>query len=317
MKFLMKPWVKTVILTLLTTAISVLVGMLGNWDVHQQAFLGKVIMLIVTVILYIVALIWYATVEVNRRRSLEVLERQVDAFTDLVINIIYTCGTNAADINKCIHHVNQAKVIDTNIWNFKDSCSQLCRLIYMSLFKMGKSRECAVAYVALDEDSRYEDTVRMIAYANKNMNAPSVYNRPRQFTSACEDSGAYHDLKLFCKGSRKEQGWANRDVRWGAEEVEEVFCYASLEEEAEHKGLYQLYIGIPVICDDRKMVGLLEVVGMDNTKFGCLTKKELEEVVDKLLVPYANIFLLLHKMEKALFAGVPTRALPATPSLIY
>ena len=81
--FLMKPWVKTIIITVLTTAISILVGMLGNWDSRQSAFWLKVIGLGTIVILYIITLIWYATVEVNRRRTLEVLEQQVDAFSDL------------------------------------------------------------------------------------------------------------------------------------------------------------------------------------------------------------------------------------------
>lgn len=302
--FLMKPWVKTIIITLLTTAVSVLVGMLGNWDSSQNAFWAKIIALVIIVVLYTVALIWYATAEVNRRRTMEVLEKQVEAFTDLVINVVSACGSNAADINTCIHRVNETKEIDPNIWNFRKSSRTLCSQIYMSLCRLGGSRDCAVAYVALDEGTGHDDTARMIAYANKNMNAPSVYNRPRQFTGACDDDNAYHDLKLFCKGSGAGLGRTNNDIRWGVAEVEKVFRYATPEEAAKHKGRYHSYIGIPVICDNRKMVGLLEVVGMDDSRFGCLTKKELEEVADKLLVPYANLFLLLHKMEKALFAGV-------------
>lgn len=65
----------------------------------------------------------------------------------------------------------------------------------------------------------------------------------------------------------------------------------------------KFFVGIPVFCDNRKMVGLLEVVGFDDDRLGCLTREEMEEKVNKYLVPYANMLLLVHKMEKALFAG--------------
>lgn len=303
-KVLMKPAVKAFIMTLFTTAISVLVGMLGTWDSNSPGFWVKLIGLIVVVALYVVILAWYTTAEVNKRRTLEVLERQVEAFTDLVINFISACETNAADINNCIHHVNDTHKIDPNIWDFKKASRALCAQIYFSICKLGKSRDYGVAYVALDEGADATDTVKMIAYANKNMHSPSVYGRPRHFLEAGKNADAYHDLKLFYKGSEGVDGATNNDIRWGVEEVKEVFRYSSQEAMMRSQEKYHAYIGIPVFCDNRKMVGLLEVVAMDETKFGCLTKKELEEVADKLLVPYANLFLLIHKMEKALFAGV-------------
>ena len=51
------------------------------------------------------------------------------------------------------------------------------------------------------------------------------------------------------------------------------------------------------------MIGLLEIVGLDNSMLSCVSKEELEEVTNKFLVPYANVFLLLHKMERALLVG--------------
>lgn len=177
--FALKPWVKTMILTVFTTVISILVGRLGTWESTQPDFGGKVAALVVAVVLYIVTLIWYTTAEVNRRRTVEVLEQQVEAFTDLVINIISTCEMNAADINQCIHHVNETQKIDPNIWNFKKSSKMLCRQIYSSICQLGKSKNYAVAYVALDEGAADKDTVMLIAYANKNMHSPSIYDKPR------------------------------------------------------------------------------------------------------------------------------------------
>lgn len=302
--FFLKPWVKTIIITAFTTAISILVGMLGTWNKDQPNFIGKIIALVAVVVIYTITLICYTTAEVNRRRKVEELERQVEAFTDLVINFISACEMNAADINQCIHHVNETHQINPNIWNFKKSSRMLCRQIYDSICRLGNSRNYAVAYVALDEDAADKDTVKLIAYANKNMHSPSIFDRPRRFGDAWDIADAYHDLKLFCKASRGLGGATSNDVLWGTDEIGKAFRYPSQEAMARNQGKYHAYVGIPVFCDNRKMVGLLEVIGLDESKFGCLTKKELEEVADKLLVPYANLFLLIHKMEKALLAGV-------------
>ena len=128
----------------------------------------------------------------------------------------------------------------------------------------------------------------MFEYANQNRQAPSVYDKPRQFKDI-DIKTAYHDVKLFSEGK------SDIDIRMGVKEVDDVFLRG--------RGKYHLYIGIPVFCDDKKMIGLLEVIALDETMLGCTTKEELEEIVSKYLVPYANIFLLMHKMEKALLVG--------------
>lgn len=52
-----------------------------------------------------------------------------------------------------------------DIWNFKKSSKMLCRQIYSSICQLGKSKNYAVAYVALDEGAADKDTVMLIAYA--------------------------------------------------------------------------------------------------------------------------------------------------------
>ena len=244
--------VKMIIITLLTTAVSVLVGMLGDWNPYQNAFLGKVVALAVIVVLYLVDLIWYATVEVNRRQTVEVLEQQVEAFTNLVINIISTCEMNAADINQCIHHVNETQKIDPNIWNFKKSCKMLCRQIYSRICQLGKSKNYAVAYVALDEGAANKDTVMLIAYANQNMHSPSIYDKPRHFADAYNTVDAYHDLKLFSKAEKGISGATSNDVLLGVDEVTLAFRYPTQEAMTKNQGKYHAYVGIPVFCDNRR-----------------------------------------------------------------
>ena len=143
-------------------------------------------------------------------------------------------------------------------------------------------------YVKLVEDDGVEDKVEMIAYANQNRHKPSILGRKRKFKDI-DTSSAYHDLRLF------NEAKSDNSIYMGASEVDKVFV--------RNGGKHHLYIGIPVFCDSKKMIGLLEVVGLDDSMLGCTSREELDEATNKFLVPYANVFLLLHKMEKALLVG--------------
>lgn len=292
--FLTRPPVKITIVSILTIIISILVSLLGTWDKNQANFVMKLICFFACVVLYIGLMIFYTTDEVNHRRLLEVYKGRIDTFEDLVISIISICETNATDINKSIHHINEAKTIDLNIWSFDKSCKEICEHVFNNVCKLGNSKRYGVAYVKLLESDTNQDRVQMIAYANQNRHKPSVFNVKRQFKDINPEN-AFHDLCLF------REAKSDNDIRFSQEEVDAVFAHTSKGNK--NKGKYHFYIGIPVFCDNRKMIGLLEVIGFDDTKLGCITREEAEEITNKYLVPYANVFLLLHKMEKALLAG--------------
>lgn len=286
--FFLRPPVKNVVIALLTTAVSVCVALLGNWSSSQAFFLPKIIAFGICVAIYVVILAAYTTAEVNQRRSLEILQRQVSTFEDLIISIISICETNAADINDCIHRVIETNEIDLGLWSFKKACRSICGYIYGNICKLGDSKKYGVAYIKLVEGDGVENKVEMIAYANQNKHKPSILGVQRQFKDI-DLATAYHDLCLFSAAK------SDNNICMGVTEVDKIFV--------RNKGKHHLYIGIPVFCDNNKMIGLLEIVGLDDTMLGCITKEELEEVTNKFLVPYANVFLLLHKMEKALLVG--------------
>ena len=154
-------------------------------------------------------------------------------------------------------------------------------------------KQYEVAYVRLIEGKGSEDNVELIAFANQNNTTPAIFKKPRKFRNI-KRKHAYHDLWLFNRSR------SDLDIVIGVENVNQIFRHSANEDAL---GKYHLYVGIPVFCANRKMVGLLEIVGLDDTRFNCVTDEEIEEVANKFLVPYANIFLLLHKMEKALLAG--------------
>lgn len=301
--FFKKPPVKTIILTLLTICVSVSVAILGNWAPSQGHFILKIVFFLVCVIADLVTLCIYTRIEVNDHRTAEIQKRQAGTFEDLITSIISICETNATNINNCIHEVNRIQKIDLNIWSFNKACGAICDSIYNNICKLGNSKKYGVAFVRLIEEGD-ESEVEMVAYANQNRRKPTVFGKKRSFKNIDLHS-AYHDLCLFYEAK------SDIDIVMGVEEVAKVFV--------QNKGTIKkrhLYIGIPVICDNRKMIGLLEIVGMDESMLNCITREEVEEVVSKFLVPYAYMFLLIHKMEKALLAGTGSDNASATSATV-
>lgn len=299
--FFTKPVNKAFISAAFTVIIGVITSILGNWDTSQPFFALKVFLFILLIILYFVFTIFCTKIDLKQRYSNEVLKNQVDTFEALVISIISICQTTASDVNTCIHLANEKHIIDPNIWNYEKSCRLITEHIYSNICKLSNSKKYGVAYIRLIEDKNNESEVEMVAYANQNHHKPTIFKKKRPFKGENINlNNAYHDICLFADGK------ADTDIRFGSDEVNEVFVYDSKEKAAKNRNKYHLYIGIPVFCDNNKMIGLLEIVGLDESKLKCATKEEVDEIVNKFFVPYANIFLLLHKLEKALLAGTKT-----------
>lgn len=288
-----RPIVKSIAIALLTTTVSLSIGLLGNWNSNQSKFLLKILFFIISIIIYFVVLGYYAANEVNDRKANETKDKQINIYQDVLTNIISICHNTSTEINTSIHIVNKTKKIDLNIWSFNKACRLFCDLIYNSICILGDCKEYEVSYVRLKENNNSKNIVYMNAYANKNKIKPSNFNIPRCFDDIDEDK-FYYDLKLF-KTNRNDI-----DVIVGRENIKKFFGYRSNKKRDNSK--YNQYIGIPIFCNDEKMIGLLQVVSLNNASFG-LSEEEVKEIANKYLNPYANMFLILHKMEKALLAG--------------
>lgn len=283
--FLVRPVVKHAILAILTVAVSTFVSMVGIFKSSGLIFGIMLALSIVSALAYIIATALYAKNEVNSRRVTEVQAHQLEAFKDMANNIVSICQDNVEAVNRCIHEASKNGQVNLNIWGFNNICKNICGCAFNTVKRLSGSEHYSIEYVRLIEDDK-EDSVATVGYANQNMQAPRTFNRVRPFKNI--DKDAFRDLWLF-KNSN-----SNIAISFGKEEIANDLARPNNK---------TLYVGIPVLCHDEKMVGLLQIIGTDNTKLGCLTKSEAEEVVGKFFVPYANLFLLLHKMEKALFAG--------------
>ncbi len=279
-----KPVHKIIVQSIITAGITITSSLPGTFDFSQQGFKTELLAFLFFILLELVFMIASTTVEVNTRRAKEELEKQMLGFKKLGTNIIKICEGNANDLNKCLNAVNDNK-IDLNLWSFDTASSILCQCIYEFLKEMFKDDNFEIAYVRRGRKANKQDIICMNAYANNGNSMPGLWCKERVVSK-----DKHHDAQLF------QSGKGDVEVLIDENSIDEKFSYPNGK-----KTVYKQYVSVPVMCNT-KMIGLLEIMTLGEAKMG-LTKDEVLEMANKFLVPYARMFLLLHKTEKALLVG--------------
>ena len=291
--WLIKPVIKGSLLGGLTVFIGVLSTIVGLvTDTTSRAIL--LIVIGILVLAYLVLTIFYGTYEVNYIARTKRLEYQNETFEYAMISLISIFQQSARNANKLIHEIVDNGKINLNSWNFDLASTLVCEKTYNMLCKLDKdSSDFAVGYIRLDESNVADQVIYMNAYANRTMTQPTVFLKKRKVN----DPKAYYDARLFSNNI------ADIQILMDETEIAGAFEYRTRESRDESKK-YTQYIGIPVLCDKEsgsKMVGLLEIVCLNGHKLST-DKSTVKEMVEKYFVPYAQLLLLLHKLEKALLA---------------
>ena len=206
--------------------------------------------------------------------------------------IILVSQDNSSEMNECMHDYLVDGKINSQIWNYKKACYHLCATLYEFSIKLTKNENIEVSYVKLNESTSNE--IQLYAYRNRSNQSPTLLNKTRNFLNT--EAVMYYDMKMF-KNNRAET-----KVLYGSETIN-IHFYRTSEELEKKPKKYKEYVAIPVFCNNKKMVGLLQIACLEDCS---LAENEavLKEVADKFFVPYANLFLLLHKMNKALHLGI-------------
>lgn len=292
--FLNKPQIKNILLAIPGIIIGAICSAMGSWDIRNLYFWIKVVCALICLVLYIILLIFYSTNEVNERRIKKILKEQINAYEEVMISIDNICKECSSGVNSALHEILEEGKYKFKIWNFDKACMLTCSHVYNLLVKLsGGSKDFGIAYIKLEENVKPETKIRMCGFANQNMHKPSIYGKSRPFNN--DDDRNYHDTDLF------KIGKSDIEIIMGSDKIDEVFSYTSKQSRKENRKKYNQYIAIPVICDDTKMIGLLEIICFNDVKLAT-TDKELKELASKYFVPYSYLMLLLHKMEKALLA---------------
>lgn len=292
--WLQKPLVKNLLLSILVLIIGGICSAMGSWDrINDKLFWYKLFALVVSAIVYIVLLVFYGTKEVNNRRVISILKNQNSAYDELLANIISICKETASDVTTVIRQIKNSGIINLETWNFDKACNAACRSVYNITKNICGSADIAVAYVRLDDSEYPAKKIYLNSFANQTHLRPSIFGKKRIFSE--EYPNSYHDVDLFRSGS------SEIEIVIGNENIDNIFAYTDKGSHADGKKKYSQYVAIPVFCKDEKMVGLLEIVALNDAKIG-LNVNEVREVALKYFVPQSYLFLLLYKLERSLLA---------------
>lgn len=290
-QFLNRPIIKAISIGGLTTVIGGICSALGSWDFDNDKYIfGKIAALVFFVILYLVLIACHSTWEFNDKKASRLYEQQNKAFEEVLSGIISLCKLSADGASDVIHEIIDKSNADLKIWSFDKACQWVCQTVYRLLCTIGSGKDFEVVYDRLDESNKPEIEVYANSYANKDNKRPSIYGKRRSI-----NDDEYHDIELF------RLKCSDIEIIIGHEEIDMVFQHKTREKRNVNRKKYNQYIAIPIFCNDKKMIGLFEIVCLNKTELG-KNKEEIEETVSKYLIPYSFLVLILHKLERALIA---------------
>ncbi len=301
--FFNRPAVKAVVNGVLSLVVATLASVF--FSQNEKSWLLGIITATVFVG-YIFCLIFYALADTNLKKENDGLKEDINSWIDsakvynnAIQGLSALCQISANRTNMQIHEIVDNARIDCNTWNFDMASSLVCKEIYTRIIKdlCVKSTstgiiDIEVCYVKMTESGTRGKThrhVNLCAYYNPSERPPKLLKTNRDLASKKQ----YYDAKLFIENN------SEIIILKNSEEIKKKFL---LSPDKEYD--YEQYIGIPIVCESSeggKMVGLLEIVCHN----GCIIsndKKIIRDYVDRFFTPYAQLLLLLFKMEKALKA---------------
>ena len=234
------------------------------------------------------------------RKDLENANLSLTTYSTSMQGIAEICKFCAQKANVQIHEIIEHSRLDCITWNFDVACDMVCQAIYNYILKQsnitptdGEIIDIEVAYVKLIEsDWQKQEQAKRIClcgHYHPTRNGPKILGKRRIIS---EDG--YRDAQLFFSNVD------DPDILLDEGEIKKAF---KLRQEKTYD--YSQYLGIPVFCltseNTSKMVGLLEIICHGKSVLSH-SRDNIASMANHLFAPYAYLFLLLFKMEKALRA---------------
>lgn len=280
---------KTTILAIVPLVIGAICSALGDWNFTQQDFIIKFISLIIIGIIYIILLLHYSKNEANMIKVNNVITKENEAFTEIMKSLISIFRSSTEGVNVISKTITKKSKIDLNIWSFDKASMWICTAVHQTISKIAiKGDEFGVSYVKLLEENSNNKKIKTVGFHNNTSSAPKVFDVIREV----EDLHGYYDTKLFKKGDSAICTIDN------PQKIFELFEYENREDK---NGKYSQYIALPVFCNDKKMIGLLQVVSYKDSKIE-INNEKLERIAKRYLISYVNFLAFLSKVEKGLLS---------------
>lgn len=297
-RFIVKPIIRVSISIIIPIISTILMTLC--FDYYQtKPLTGKfffccIIFGVITIV-YIVIQVFLLNYDTSYKDEIDKSEKFTNAYKQSLQAMLVIYKEMSSCLNNMIHKYYETGIMNLKgIWNFDAQSEVICERVFPALEKLASDNPViSVGYVKLHEECK-EQTVSLCGYhTNSKDKHPSIYRKNRKLN----DKNPYHDITLFKKFDKDRD--SDCEALLTREAVENAFSF-----KASHKVKYSQYFAVPVICisdSESKMVGMLEIICLDNT---ILAKDEeaADYFIKHFLVPISYLFLLVHKIEKCIIA---------------
>ncbi len=225
---------------------------------------------------------------ITKEKKIETLTRHEKGFKDTFDGLEKCFDDNASKIYNLVKNARAKKVIDFNIWNYRNICDFVCASLHnllVSLAETGKDFSVSVIVSQEPPGKKKQKKLLMLSYDGYNKTKPHIFNSAITLSSAKN----YFYAKLFKSENPEVTCLMNSD------EINSKFFF----KDSSKQGKYSQYIGIPIFCDGNKMIGLLQIVAHNNSIISS-DEKEMWEIINSYCIAYSNFILFAEKVEKGI-----------------
>lgn len=201
------------------------------------------------------------------------------------------CSEVARNFNDVARGIRNNGKYDMNVWGLHIAAQALCQIIYEGVKSIYKDVAFEISYVIRDTLYSRNDYIVMIGCRCENNTLCNVYFIKRSL----KEKNLHYDAELFNNNNP------------------DIVIHATREEVAQKFKItygkpckYAQFAGIPVVChthqtpdgnSSKNMIGLIQVI---ITGDNVIEESELRKLIEKNIVYFRDIFLMFHKIQKAL-----------------
>ena len=227
----------------------------------------------------------------DARLKLGEKENAIVGYEYCLSSIQATLEVTAQNINKLRYDLTHDGVSTDTVWDFKQTCALVCRDTYNLLNNVYKNNNFEVSYISFKRNSNGTASAYMNSYEPKNNEMPSIYQRTiiiPKYATRKEQKKMYCFEKLYLEGTSAPL------ILLDEEKVRRNFLFKN--EEAKKTCKYKQYIAIPICCQSKKVIGMLQISALENN----IIKGDeisIKKFLIAILRPIAYLTLLANKTQ--------------------
>lgn len=290
-----KRWIKNLIIGGIPTIIGAF-SIFITIDALRHYISIFVTLTIILMITHICFVIYYAksdfNIESENAKLKSLLQKMIkisNANSYISSSIPEFAESWATTINKLSNDIKEKGQIKENDWNtlkiFKEICLN-CRNMIKEFTRIDDNSKVSVGFISYYENDGTK-FVKMEVHTNPQTTRPGIFDVEESLAEC-----VYQYAKIIKRNDTEIYVLENNEEI--LRNFEKKHSYTDLSK-------YTQYIAVPIFCSRNKILGILQIV----TKNGYIilnTKTELREFGEKYIIPYTDLILLAHKIQKFLYS---------------